>query len=83
MRQRPLANPLTSDEFGDFYFNGTNGHKRLEYHFGGQLRWKEQIIVGPLPLQSRLHRHPIPQHRLPGTGQGRRHGSGRVDACSV
>jgi hypothetical protein len=42
-----LGNPVVSDEFGDFYFNTAAGRKMLEIHFGGQLRWKESVVVGP------------------------------------
>lgn len=42
----PLANPLTSDEFGGFYFNSADGKKLIEVHFGGELRFKELINIG-------------------------------------
>jgi hypothetical protein len=45
----PLANPVISDEFGDFYFNATDGEKLLEFHYAGELRFKENIWVGIPP----------------------------------
>lgn len=42
----PLDNPLTTDEFGQFYFNADDGHKRLDFYYGGRVRWKEEVIVG-------------------------------------
>lgn len=48
----PLANPLITDEFGEFYFNSANGLKLLEFHFGGKLQYREQVLVGPQPTAS-------------------------------
>jgi hypothetical protein len=42
-----FPNPLTTDEFGEFYFNTTNGLKLLEYHYGGKLMYREQAILTP------------------------------------
>jgi hypothetical protein len=42
-----LPNPLTTDEFGEFYFNTDDGLKLLEYHYGGKLLYREQIILTP------------------------------------
>lgn len=44
-----LANPLTTDAFGQFYFNAVDGAKLLEVHYNGRVRFKEVIRVGPLP----------------------------------
>ncbi|PYJ10755.1 MAG: hypothetical protein DMF06_04960 [Verrucomicrobia bacterium] len=44
-----LANPLASDEDGIFYFNAADAPYSLEVHYGGQLRYRELIQVGPLP----------------------------------
>jgi hypothetical protein len=46
----PLVNPVVSDEFGGFYFNAADGQKLLEFHYGGELRYRDQILVGPLPV---------------------------------
>jgi hypothetical protein len=43
----PLPNPLTTDEFGQFYFNASIGVKLIEYWFGGKLLYREQIILTP------------------------------------
>jgi hypothetical protein len=43
----PLLNPLTTDEFGQFYFNADIGVKLIEYWFGGKLLYREQIILTP------------------------------------
>jgi hypothetical protein len=43
----PLPNPLTTDEYGQFYFNTTLGVKLVEYHFAGKLLYREQIILTP------------------------------------
>lgn len=45
----PLANPLTSDENGLFYFNAADGEKLLDVRFGGRTRYKQEILVGPIP----------------------------------
>lgn len=45
----PLLNPVTTDAYGEFYFNADDGEKQLEVHFGGRVRWKELIRVGPIP----------------------------------
>jgi hypothetical protein len=42
-----LPNPLTTDEFGEFYFNTDNGLKLIEYHYGGKLLYREQAILTP------------------------------------
>jgi hypothetical protein len=42
-----LPNPLTTDEFGQFYFNSTNGVKLIEYHYAGKLLSRDQIILTP------------------------------------
>lgn len=44
---QPLANPLTTDEFGAFYFNADDGEKQLDVWFRGIRRWREEILVGP------------------------------------
>jgi hypothetical protein len=41
-----LANPVTTDAFGVFYFNCSDGQHELAVHFNGSLRWKEIIVVG-------------------------------------
>lgn len=48
----PLANPLTSDADGLFYFNAANGEKLLDFRFGGRTRYKQEILVGPQPAGS-------------------------------
>jgi hypothetical protein len=45
----PLANPVTSDADGRFYFNAVAGDKTLEFRFGGRLRYKQEVTVGPPP----------------------------------
>lgn len=42
-----LPNPLTTDEFGQYYFNASIGVKLIEYWFGGKLLFREQIILTP------------------------------------
>jgi hypothetical protein len=42
-----FPNPLTTDEFGEFYFNTDIGLKMLEYHYGGKLLYREQAILTP------------------------------------
>jgi hypothetical protein len=42
-----FPNPLTTDEFGQFYFNTDIGLKMLEYHYGGKLLYREQAILTP------------------------------------
>jgi hypothetical protein len=42
-----LPNPLTTDEFGEFYFNAADGLKLIEYHYGGKLLYREQAILTP------------------------------------
>lgn len=42
-----LPNPLTTDEFGQFYFNTDDGLKMLEFHYGGKLLYREQVILTP------------------------------------
>jgi hypothetical protein len=41
-----LLNPVTTDEFGVYYFNSGDGTKTLDIWFGGVRRWREVIIVG-------------------------------------
>jgi hypothetical protein len=38
-----LLNPLTTDEFGQFYFNTSDGVKQLEFHYGGKLLFRQQV----------------------------------------
>jgi hypothetical protein len=40
----PLANPLTSDANGLFYFNAADGEKLLDFRFGfdGRTRYKQE-----------------------------------------
>lgn len=49
----PLANPVTTDAYGNFHFNTADGVYRLEYHYGGQIVLvQEAVEVGvglPLP----------------------------------
>lgn len=42
-----LPNPLTTDEFGQYYFNSTDGLKLLELHYGGRLLYRQQVILTP------------------------------------
>lgn len=46
----PLANPLTSDADGLYYFNSLDGQKLLEFHYGGKDQLRELILVGALPV---------------------------------
>lgn len=46
----PLANPLTTDQFGMFYFNADDGEKVLDIWYGGRRRYKVEILVGPVPI---------------------------------
>lgn len=43
----PMANPVKTDEFGNFYFNTSDGMKTIDVWFGGYRRWSEAILVGP------------------------------------
>lgn len=45
----PLANPLTSDTFGAFYFNAADAVYRLEMVYGGRTVEKDEVIVGEPP----------------------------------
>lgn len=42
----PLANPVTSDEFGNFAFHAGDGVKTLDIFKGGLRAWKEVISIG-------------------------------------
>jgi pectate lyase len=42
----PIANPLSSDAFGNFSFNAPDGFYTLDFFYGGSRIWKENIIVG-------------------------------------
>lgn len=39
----PIENPLTTDEYGQFYFNWTGGSIMIEYHYAGKLYSRELI----------------------------------------
>lgn len=44
-----LTNPLTSDEFGNFSFNASDGKKTLDIFYGVNRIWKEVALVGAVP----------------------------------
>lgn len=50
---QPLANPVVSDDYGNFYFNADDGVYRLSYHYQGKERLIDEAVevgVGlPLP----------------------------------
>ena len=45
----PLANPITSDEFGNISFNTADGQKRLDIYLGANRIWEQVIAVGGVP----------------------------------
>src|SRR3954469_736581 len=50
---QPLDNPLTSDSYGAYYFNATDGVYDEEYYFGGRLVQKNYgVPVGVTGLAS-------------------------------
>ena len=42
----PLANPVETDEFGIFYFIAADAALELEVHYGGELRYRQHILLG-------------------------------------
>lgn len=46
----PLSNPLTTDTFGNFAFVADDGFYTLDLFLGGRRAWKQNIILGVIPL---------------------------------
>lgn len=42
----PIANPISTDQFGYYAFQATDGRKTLDIWLGAVRRWREVIIVG-------------------------------------
>lgn len=45
-----LANPLTTDAFGNFSFDAPEGFYTLDLFLGGRRAWKQNVILGVIPL---------------------------------
>lgn len=61
-----LANPVTSDQYGNFHFNAADGLYSLAYHYGGkQILRDEAVQIGVgLPLPDAI----LDQFALPNSG---------------
>lgn len=47
----PLANPLTTDQYGGFYFNAPDTFYELSYYYGGRLILRDRnVLVGLIGL---------------------------------
>lgn len=46
----PIGNPVTTDEFGNFSFQVADGFYTLDIFFGGRRVFKQNLILGVIPL---------------------------------